>query len=161
MRTISKARLRQVYLDSTTHRMETLNALGMLTWGAFLLRGQVRHDPFTLFPSVSQMVRIMPMNHWIVFLWSTAAIQIGGLLYGVRWARGLSSFISAALMISIVWGFGSVEPRFPFVSYAFFLAVGQWMCMIHILTVTKVTALFEQRCDNKKRDQFTEKEKGD
>jgi hypothetical protein len=148
VKTLSRERIRQAFLTNDTDRMELLNALAMFGWGSFLLRGMVRQDPFMLFPSISQMTRIMPLVHWVAFLWVASALQIAGLLYGLRWARGAAAFVSAALLFAIVWAFGNVEPRFPFVSYAFCLAIGQWACLIRMVAGAKVEPLLSMQKDD-------------
>lgn len=137
----SRVRLKEMLLFYPTYRLELLNAFSMLTWSGFLARGILRGDGFATFPNLAQMLAIMPLTWWAALIGDIACLQIWGVMYGRKGARVIAAFLASVVLFSLVWVFGLKDIRFPFVSYGFFTACGQWFALIYLMTADTVTPL--------------------
>jgi len=137
----SHTRFKELLMLYPTYRIELLNAFSMLTWSGFLARGILRGDGFEAFPNLAQMLAIMPLTWWVVLLGDIGCLQIWGVVYGRKGARVIAAFLASVVLFSLVWVFGLKDIRFPFVSYGFFTACGQWIALIYLMTADTVTPL--------------------
>lgn len=136
---------KEVFLYAPTCRLELLNACGMAGWATFLARSILANQPSGLFPTITQMIAIMPLWSWVAVLTAVASLQAAGVMYGYRIARGVAAFSAGSILFSIVWAFGVKDMRFPFVSYGFVMACGQWFALVHIIIIDRVQPLVVKR----------------
>lgn len=138
--------LRNEIIFGSTHRLELLNATGFFVWGLILSIG----INFPKGAGVSLMYESL-QSFMRMQLWGTLFICLGifqylGLLCGMRWIRIHSCGVSATIVCMLVYMFGRLDIRYPFVTFGGTWAIALWLAMIHAIAAEKITGVFKLKC---------------
>lgn len=130
-------RVQNGMLKPPTYRLELLNAAAMILWGFLLTFGSY------IGYNRADMMVVKPLPMWILSLLTIGLLQVVGVLYGFRIIRAVAAAWSGIILFSLVYTVAKRGYLYPFVSFGFVWAIGQYISLYYVIRVEKVRAILD------------------
>ena len=139
-----KQRLMDIFILSSTYRMETLNGASLVMWATLMQygvwSGKGLLDAFPIYQQLRGTG--VPLEWWIALMYAIGGLQLYGLVAGTRWARIVGAGGSGIYLTALGVVFTKMDYRYPYVSLGNMWAFGQFLALLHVVSAQHTHPLF-------------------